>query len=295
MKKLNSLGLSLRPGSEDAKSQAQVVGEWGKKHNISVFLDEDFGEEILNCKKIPAQEMINKVDLLITLGGDGTLLGIARLLKGKSPPVLGVHFGKLGFLTEFLPEELIPTLDKLYKGEDLRLGWRNMFSCTVERGGDIVFSSEALNDIILQRGARDRLLEIALTVDSEPMMIIRADGLIIATPTGSTAYSLAAGGSIVEPSLEVMLLTPLCPHSLTMRPMVLSLDRVLEIVVPPYDGKIFLTADGQSNLQIVEGDRILVKRSPNRVGILKHPSRTYYDLLRNKLSWGVSPIQSSQT
>ena len=232
-------------------------------------------------------KLATSADPVVTLGGDGTLIGVARYVQGQSPVMIGVNFGNLGFLTEILPSELFSTISNVLSGSS-RFAVRSMLMAEVYRQGELIFSSQAVNDAVVQKGVRERLLDLDLAVDGEAVMRLRADGIIIATPTGSTAYSLSAGGSIAHPSLEVALITPICPHSLTNRPLVLGLDSNIRITVPNYDGKVFLTIDGQVSTQLLPGDALCLQRAKHSVRFVRSPGKSYYDILRTKLNWGIA-------
>jgi NAD+ kinase len=231
-------------------------------------------------------ELATRADPIVTLGGDGTLLGVARNIDGYSPTFVGVNFGNLGFLTEIKPEELFPVVEQVLAGT-APVRERSMLLTEVLRGESIVFSSQAVNDAVIMKGARSRLIDLDFYVDNEAVMRLRADGLIVATPTGSTAYSLAAGGSIVSPSLAAVLVTPICPHSLTSRPLVLDLEAELKITVPQYDGRVFLTVDGQVSLELQTGDTVRIRRAKQRLRFVRSLQRSYFSVLRTKLNWGI--------
>lgn len=291
---MSSLGLVVRPGVEAAKALALEVVSWAKSSSHPVLVEENTAK-VLGLKEggVPSHHLAVQADPIVTLGGDGTLIGVARYVTKRSPLLIGVNFGHLGFLTELTPAELLPTLKKFFadKGKGLPEGERSMIFCEVMRPGDggekCVFSSQAVNDAVIQKGTEEKLIDIDFAVDNEEVMRLRADGLIISTPTGSTAYSLAAGGSIVHPLLSVVLVTPICPHSLTSRPLVLSLDAKLAVRVPPHEGQIFLSIDGQVTVPLQSGDVIRISRAQNVVRFAHSPSKSYFEILRRKLNWGV--------
>jgi NAD+ kinase len=261
---------------------------WARDNKHTVILEQESSRIIdFNGESLPAEKLVTVADPIVTLGGDGTLIGVARYVSGDSPVLLGVNFGNLGFLTEIAPVELFNTLDRVFAGT-AQFGERNMLQTDVMRQGKCVFSSQAVNDSVIQKGARDKLLDIDFAVEGEDVMRIRADGLIISTPTGSTAYSLAAGGSIVNPSLSVVLITPICAHSLTLRPLILGLDSVLTARIPAYDGEVVLMVDGQVSFQLITGDVVRVTRARHKVKFVKSPTKSYFDILRTKLNWGIA-------
>jgi NAD+ kinase len=201
--------------------------------------------------------------------------------------MVGVNYGELGFLTEIMPTELIQTLENILASK-VRIGERSLLSGEVWRGKECVYSQNALNDVVVEKGSRERLLGINLAVGGEEVMNIRADGIIFSTPTGSTAYSLSAGGSIVYPSLRALLVTPICPHSLTSRPLVLPLDGdEITLHIPKFAGDIFISFDGQISDKVLSGDVVRIKRAGHTVRYVQSPTRSYYGILRQKLNWGI--------
>ena len=241
------------------------------------------GRPVWSRDELPAQ-----CDLLVVLGGDGTLIGMAGRVAnaGVDIPVLGVNFGSLGFLTEITLPELFPALDAVLAGR-AQIESRLMVRALTLRDG-VVFSDRlALNDVVITRGAMSRIIDLAVEIGDQPVMRVRADGLIIATPTGSTAYNLAAGGPIVHPAVDALLLTPIAPHMLTNRPIVVP--AASEIRVRPAVGasndELFVTLDGQSGHDMHADDTIVVRRAERAVRLVRAATRTYFDVLREKLKW----------
>jgi NAD+ kinase len=230
--------------------------------------------------------MVERADPIITLGGDGTLIGVARYVEGKSPVFVGVNFGNLGFLTEIRPDELMSVLDDVVKG-GVKCAERLLIDVQVHRKGVIVFESRAVNDVVVQKGARSRLPQLDLAVNGHDVARIRPDGIILSTPTGSTAYSLAAGGSIAHPSLSVILVTPICPHSLTNRPLILPGSAMVEVELPRFDDEVIVTVDGQVSAPLESGDIVKVSQAKQTVKFVVSREKSYFDILRTKLNWGV--------
>ncbi len=292
---MTTLGLVIRPGVDAARVLGLELLQWARSRGYSVLLEEETARALGDGQSgIPSHHLAVQADPIVTLGGDGTLIGVARYVTKRSPLLIGVNFGNLGFLTEISPPELIPTVEKHLsgKGETIPSGERNMLLCEVWRAVDgkpkCVFSSQAVNDAVVQKGTEDRLIDMDLAVDGDDVMRTRADGLIIATPTGSTAYSLAAGGSIVHPLLSVVLVTPICAHSLTSRPLVLSLDAMVDVSLPGFEGNVFLIIDGQVTVKLHPKDRVRIKRAENVVRFARSPSKSYFEILRRKLNWGIA-------
>lgn len=291
---MSVIGLVVRPGVEGARVLGHQVIEWAAAHKHSVVCEEETARLLaLSDAGVPGHHLAVQADPIVTLGGDGTLIGVARYVTKRSPLLIGVNFGNLGFLTELSPSELIPMLERVMNKEgSVQFGERSMVLAEVyRRGADgekCVFSSQAVNDVVIQKGTQDKLIDVDFSVNAEDVMRLRADGLIISTPTGSTAYSLAAGGSIVHPLLSVVLVTPICPHSLTSRPLVLSLDDTLSVRIPPHDGQVYLSIDGQVTIPLLAEDHVRVTRAQNVVRFVRSPSKSYFEILRRKLNWGVA-------
>lgn len=280
------VGLVIRPGIKRATQLGREVLEWAEQRNHSVMCESTTAKLLDRGAGVSHEELARRADPIVTLGGDGTLIGVARYVGDPAPVLLGVNFGNLGFLTEISPKETVPTLDTVLS-KRASIALRSILSAEVVRGEEVVFRSQAVNDVVIQKGTRDRLLDIDFAVDQEDVMRMRGDGLIVATPTGSTAYSLAAGGSIVYPSLSVVLITPICAHSLTNRPLILSLDSILTATIPRYDGRVFVTFDGQVSFSLQSGDVIRVTRSKHIVKFVRSPHKSYFEILRTKLNWGI--------
>ena len=290
---MKNVGLVIKPKVKEASLVAVDICNWLRENGNIVCSDEQthkiIGKKIKenNFVVCKPEDLPQKADPIITLGGDGTLIGIARYVSGLSPLMIGVNFGNLGFLTEISPQDALNTLKKVLEGK-AQFAERAMLLARVKRQGKEIFLSQAVNDVVVQKGVRDKLLDLDISLDKEDVMRLRADGLIVATPTGSTAYSLSAGGSIVYPSLDVVLMTPICPHSLTNRPLILGINSSIGIKVPEYDGEVFLTVDGQISTALHSSDEIIIERAENKVRFVRSASKSYFEILRNKLNWGIA-------
>ncbi|MDH4230053.1 MAG: NAD(+)/NADH kinase [Nitrospirota bacterium] len=225
------------------------------------------------------------VDLIVVLGGDGTLLSMARLLVDFDVPLLGINLGSLGFLTEVPQKEMIDTLEKVFAGQ-VSIERRLLLKAEVRRHGEVVASSYCLNDVVVSKGTLARMIRLHILVDGQFMTGLRADGLIVATPTGSTAYCLSAGGPIVHPENDVIVLTPISPHVLTNRPVILPPDSKIEIRLISEEESSMVTFDGQVGFSLRSGDVIAVQAAENRLNLIVSPERNYYEVLRTKLKWG---------
>lgn len=281
------IGLVIRPGSQRVLSLAREVVAWCQSHKLPL----DPCPHTAKLLKLPdagvgPKEMTSRADPIITLGGDGTLIGVARYVEGSSPVFVGVNFGNLGFLTEVRPEEVFSVLGEVISGT-VKCAERVLLEVQVHRKGGVVFESRAVNDVVVQKGARSRLPQLDLAVNGHDVARIRADGIILATPTGSTAYSLAAGGSIAHPSLSVILVTPICPHSLTNRPLILPGSAQVEVELPKFDDEVIVTVDGQVSEPLMSGDIVKVSQAKQTVKFVVSPEKSYFDILRTKLNWGV--------
>ena len=234
------------------------------------------------------EDLPRRCDLIVLLGGDGTLIGMARRVARAAVdvPIAGVNFGSLGFLTEITLDDLYPSLEAILAGV-APIESRMMLSARTLRDGQIFADELVLNDVVVTKGALSRIIELAVSVGDDAVMRVRADGLIIATPTGSTAYNLAAGGPIVHPVVDAVLLTPIAPHMLTNRPLVVDGTSVIS-VAPDMNGndEVFVTFDGQSGHALQAGDVITIRRAERPLRLVRSPSRSYFDVLRQKLKWG---------
>jgi NAD+ kinase len=237
------------------------------------------------CRVAAGHELAGQVDAMVVLGGDGTLLAASHWLDGDAP-VLGVNFGSLGFLTEITLAELYPALEGVLRG-DYRSEERRMLRAWVDRQGRREAQGDALNDVVVTKADLSRIIDLEVAVDGLFVSAFRADGLIVSSPTGSTAYNLAAGGPIVHPSLDAIVLTPICPHMLTNRPLVIGDQATVEVRLRAMrQGEVHLTLDGQRGLPLEAHDVVVVSRSPRTLRLVKAPGRDYYEVLRTKLKWG---------
>jgi NAD+ kinase len=259
---------------------------WLHDRKIEAHVDvETQGCVELNVPCIAREAMGEKVDLLIVLGGDGTLLAAARALKAHNIPILAVNLGSLGFLTTITLDQLYPMLEQVLEGHH-RTSERMVLEAQILRRGKVAEHQTALNDAVVNKGALSRMLDFDLYVDSDHVARYRADGLIVATPTGSTAYSLAAGGPIIQPGIDAFVITPICPHMLTNRPLVVPDTSRTEIDFSASEEPVFMTLDGQIGFELGPADRVLITKSENKVTFVRPPRKTYFEVLRSKLRWG---------
>jgi NAD+ kinase len=232
--------------------------------------------------------LVKTVDMVVVLGGDGTLLSVADCIGavGSGIPMLGVNFGSLGFLTEVTLPELYPSLEAAIT-DAARVEDRMMLRATTVRRGEVSADHIALNDVVVTKGARSRMIDLSVSVGDEFVTRVKADGLIVATPTGSTAYNLAAGGPIVQPTLDALLLTPIAPHTLTNRPIVIPASSPVRIqpLIENRD-EVYVTFDGQAGYQLEAGDEIRIRRADQTLRLIRPSTRSYFEVLREKLKWG---------
>ena len=253
-----------------------------RRRGLKVLLDAEGGLD--GAPVLDKDRLAREADLIVVLGGDGTLLSIARR-AGARVPILGVNLGELGFLTEVVEAEAMPMLARVLAGR-YGLDRRLTLAATLERSARRLGAFRALNDVVVTNGAHARIIEFTVAVDGLPLTTYRADGIIVATPTGSTGYSLSAGGPIVEPTAEVLLLSPISPHTLTNRPVVLRPRALVTITIARREHDAMLTIDGQEARRLAGGDVVTVRRGRSPVSLVRSPDRTYYDVLRSKLGWG---------
>jgi NAD+ kinase len=281
------IGLVIRPGNQKIVTRAQELLAWCAERSVAVEADSQTMQLLgMPGKGCSCAELVTRVETIVTLGGDGTLIGVARYVQGESPLFVGVNFGNLGFLTEVRPDELFTVLQDALDSK-VPSAERTLLQVQVEREGAVFFESQAVNDVVVQKGATSPLPELDLTVNQHAVARIRADGIIFATPTGSTAYSLAAGGSIAHPSVNVILVTPVCPHSLTNRPLILPGTAAIEVEIPRFHEEVLVTVDGQVSKVLRPGDTIRVRQANQRVRFVISKDQSYFDILRTKLNWGV--------
>ncbi|GAB4263442.1 MAG: NAD(+)/NADH kinase [Deferrisomatales bacterium] len=276
--RLRTIAVYRKKTTPLADQIAEGLRSWAQLRHIEVVDEEGLRRRL-------AEQGCDAVDLLVVLGGDGTLLWAVRALGGCEVPVLGVNLGHLGFLTEISLDELYPTLERVLEGRTA-LEPRAMLRGCVCREGQTLQRFEVLNDVVLNKAALARISDLEVRVDGRFLTQYRSDGLIVSTPTGSTAYSLSAGGPILSPGLPAVILTPICPHTLTQRPILLPDSAVVEIRLLSKNGEVYLTLDGQEGLELEQGDRVRVEKSDHRVLLVRSLSRDYFQVLRTKLGWG---------
>lgn len=288
---MSTIGVFARRDLRDAAPVIRELARWLHARGVRVCLEEataTLGSDELaaSCLVASGRDMAGLADALVVLGGDGTLLAASRLLD-RTIPVLGVNFGSLGFLTEITRPELFDALGDVVDGR-ATLDERMMLAASVKRGGAVAHQTVVLNDVVFTRTALSRIIDLAVWVGDQFVTTVRADGLILASPTGSTAYNLAAGGPIVHPAMEAFVLTPIAPHTLSNRPIVVPAARDVRVIVTAEnaDAEAYVSFDGQSGLPLEPGDEVVVGRAPRPVKLVRATTRTYFEVLRQKLMWG---------
>ena len=264
---------------------AKELSAWFKQRGVEVVLEKEIGDKIRRKNSAPASEIPRLVDIILVFGGDGTFLGAAREACRHGTPLLGINLGGLGFLTEITVDEIYPMMERILSG-DYEIEGRCMLKTSVRRGRAKAKHYEVLNDVVINKEAEARIIDLAIYIDGSHVTTYRADGIILSTPTGSTAYSLSAGGPIVYPTLPVTIITPICPHTLTNRPLVVPNELKVEIKITTEEPDTYLTLDGQIGMRLRTGDIIEVKRSDTLVKLIKSPFRDYFTILKTKLMWG---------
>lgn len=289
--RVRRVGVLVKPNQPEALETICRLAAWCASKGLAVVggpkLDRARVEEHTGCsvEAVPHSELVRGVDLIVVLGGDGTMIGAARMVGDSGTPVLGVNFGTLGYLAEFTVEDMTGALEAVMGG-DYTLDRRLMLSATVTRNGEQLMHDRVLNDVVISKSALARIIEIETWVDRKFVNRFRADGLIVSTPTGSTAYNLSAGGPIIYPSMSAVVVTPICPHTLSNRPLVVPDDVDFELVLKTPREEVALTLDGQVGMPLEYEDRVTVRKSSTTFNLIQAHTRNYFDVLRNKLKWG---------
>lgn len=288
---ISRVGILAKANLRAATTHLVEIGEWLKARGIAAVFETGTASLMPPADGrvvVDKESLATDVDMVLVLGGDGTLLGMAARIgeAGSVVPILGVNFGSLGFLTEVTLPEMYRALDAAIGGR-LQMEERLMLRATTTRGGERFAQAIAVNDVVITKTARSRMIDLSVYVGDEFVTRVKADGLIIATPTGSTAYNLAAGGPIVQPTVDALLLTPIAPHTLTNRPIVIPATAAVR-VQPNMEERdeVFITFDGQTGFQLQAGDDIVVRRADRPLRLIKPSTRNYFEVLRTKLKWG---------
>lgn len=284
---MKRIGIIVKPESPDAQALLQELAPWLRTQGKEPMLDPPTAALAGETASYSTKDIATLADMLVVLGGDGTMLAAARLVEGRPIPILGVNAGGLGFLTAVTREEAFTALARVFSksfSEEERL----MLRARVIRRGEEVMGASALNDAVISKGALSHMVQLEISINGQFVTRLRGDGLIVSTPTGSTAYSMAAGGPILNPSVHALILTPICPHTLTNRPIVVPQDVRLEVVLVSKDQGAAATFDGQVGIALQPGDTVEIRASNSKTRLIRFPDRSYYNMLSNKLKWGES-------
>jgi NAD+ kinase len=293
---MKRIGIIAKKNKPEAIPITRNLVDWLKPKGVEVYIEKEMGDLLgpslpppslppPSLHLIEREEFPQHVEMVIVLGGDGTLLSVARLIGDRGIPILGVNLGGLGFLTEITLEELYRVLEKVV-GDHFIADERVVLHASVLRRGERMAEFNVLNDAVINKGALARMIDIETTINGEYVTTFKSDGLIISTPTGSTAYNLSAGGPIVYPSLHCIIITPICPHMLTNRPIMIPDDVIIQATLKTKQQEVLLTLDGQQGFSLEFEDVVEVRKAEGRILLIKSPYRHYFEVLREKLKWG---------
>ena len=279
------IGVFCKPKAPSATDILGRLIPWLRKQNYYIFLDTGTAAIINETSSYERREISQQADLLIVLGGDGTLLSVARAAHPHNIPILAVNLGSLGFLAEISIDELYPTLENILAGK-FEIENRMLLNACIWRNGEKVEDHNVLNDVVINKGAVARVINLQVLVNGQYMTSYRADGLIIATPTGSTAYSLSAGGPIIHPSMHTLVLSPICPFTLTNRSILIPDQSIIQVKLAAEYDDVRVTLDGQEGYDMRAGDILEIKKTKTSFQLIRGPNKNYYQILRDKLHWG---------
>lgn len=285
MPDIKTIGIISKPGVQAAAELVPKLIRWLAERNLTVRMDQETAEYAGTHNALPREQVPEGAELIIVLGGDGTLLSAARAIHGREVPLFPVNLGGLGFLTAITIDAIFPELERALLGEH-RIGKRKLLEADLVRDDKPVGHYEALNDVVVTKSDIARMIDLDAHVDQMFVCRYKADGLIVATPTGSTAYSLSAGGPIIFPSVSAICLTPICPHMLTNRPVIVPETSTVQITCQAEDDGAYLTIDGQVGQPLKKGDQIVCRSSTYALMLVRPPKMMYFDVLRQKLKWG---------
>ncbi len=282
---MKTIGILTKPKFPDVKTIVKDLVAWLRERKKDPLFDSTTAALLGEPATAQKTQIAALADMVLVLGGDGTMLNAARLVSERAVPILGVNMGGLGFLTEVSLDQLYPALEKVLAHE-FSLDERLMLQASIHRHGEDVARATVLNDVVVSKGTLARMIEIQITVDGQSVTSLRGDGVIVSTPTGSTAYSLSSGGPIMHPSVQGLILTPICPHTLTHRPLLIPSYVSVEVSLTSRDEGAMTTFDGQVVVSMTQGDTVTIRASDHRTQLIRFPDRTYYEVLRKKLKWG---------
>src|SRR6056297_120910 len=287
MNNIKTIGLVLNTEKDNSLEVSKKLIKLIKEKDLDYLLEKEGAKELeLNHKRASFDTLRKEADLIIVFGGDGTFLHTSLNFIGTGIPLMGINLGRIGFLTEIETNELDEALDHI-SANNFRIENRNTLEVCIKREGKNIQKKYAVNDVVINRAADGEMLKVDMHINKEFVNSYRGDGIIVSTPTGSTAYSFSAGGPIINPQVKALLITPLCPHAVHVKPMVISDDEIIEIDVEGQKDKIFLTTDGRDSIKIKQDDIVRIKSSQQEISLIKFPDRTFYTILRNKMRVGL--------
>ena len=285
---IQRVGIISRPRRADLAAVLPALLKWLKARGIEASFDEESAASLDSAaasRALPREALAQSSDLLLVLGGDGTLLAAARVAAPRGIPTLPINLGSLGFLTSFTVDDLYPAMEDALAGR-FSISERAMLCAELHREGRVIDRRNVLNEAVVKKGALARMIELELRIDGDFVCRYRVDGLIVATPTGSTAYSLSAGGPIVHPAVQSIGITPICPHTLSDRPIVVPDTSHVEAILLGQSESVFLTLDGQKGIMMQAGDQVKITQAQEKLKLIQPPRKAYFEILRNKLKWG---------
>jgi NAD+ kinase len=288
---IKRIGVVCKPHQPDALETLCRLTQWLDERGIKLIggpeIERERIEHQTGCvvESVTQEDLPKSVDLILVLGGDGTMISTARMIGDAEVPVIGVNYGGLGYLAEFPIEELFPALEAILEG-NYKVERRVMLSVELRRGEELVTKNRVLNDVVINKSALARIIEIEAHLNGQFVNSFRADGLIVSTPTGSTAYNLSAGGPVIYPSMNAVVITPICPFTLSNRPIVVPDDSLIEVRLMTDNEDVALTLDGQVGFPLQVGDRVVIRKSRTTFNLVQPANRNYFDVLRDKLRWG---------
>ena len=282
----HTIGIISRPRRSNLEAVVPPLLHWLAARGVRTLYDTETAGALHDTSQgLSRVEVAEQSQLLLVLGGDGTLLAAARVAAPLGIPILPINMGSLGFLTSFMLEEMYPALEQVLAGR-FSCSERVMLDVELHRDGDVIERQSVVNESVINKGALARMIDLQLTIDGDFVCRYRADGLIVATPTGSTAYSLSAGGPIVHPGVESWIITPICPHTLSDRPVVVRDSSLVEVHLAGHTESVFLTLDGQTGIPMQAADVVRMRRAAERLRLIQPAQKSYFEILRNKLKWG---------
>ncbi len=283
-REIKCVGIVVKPTNEEAWKTACELSEWFEKRGIKM-VGARRESEVFDHDSEEAQRFRDEADLIVVLGGDGTMISATRVTGKREVLVLGINYGSLGYLTEFRIEEMFDAIKMILEG-NFAVDRRVMLYAELWRGESTLATGRVLNDVVINKAALARIIEIDVELNGLAVNRFRSDGLIVSTPTGSTAYNLSAGGPIIYPSMNAVVITPICPFTLTNRPIVVPDDAEIVLRLASNSGEVLLTLDGQVGYELETGDLVKIRKSETTFNLVSPPNRNYFDVLRNKLKWG---------